>query len=90
MKISQRSAKGLSASSSHFRMAQKTSAVKKEDDPYTSPSTALYQKESQKVLLQMKETLNDNKDLSLLEIFKKKEQIKVRTGDFDIDCVLDE
>jgi hypothetical protein len=48
------------------------------------------QKKSQKVLMKMQETLNDHRDLSLLEIFKKKEQIEVRIGDFDIDCVLDE
>jgi hypothetical protein len=48
------------------------------------------QKESETILLQMKETLNDHKDISLLEILKEKEQIEVRIGDFDIDCVLDE
>jgi hypothetical protein len=48
------------------------------------------QKESEKVLMKMQETLNDHRDLSLLEIFKKKEQIEVRIGDFDIDCVLNE
>jgi hypothetical protein len=30
-------------------------------------------KESEKVLMKMQETLNDHRDLSLLEIFKKKE-----------------
>jgi hypothetical protein len=48
------------------------------------------QKESKIVLLQLKETLDDHRDISLSEIFKKKEQIEVRIGDFDIDCVLDE
>jgi hypothetical protein len=48
------------------------------------------QKESEKVLLQMKETLNDHRHISLSEIFKEKECIEVRIGDFDIDCVLDE
>jgi hypothetical protein len=38
----------------------------------------------------MKETLNEHKDASLLEIFKEKEKIKVRIGDFNIDCALDE
>jgi hypothetical protein len=38
----------------------------------------------------MKETLNGHKDVSLLEIFKEKEQIEVRIRDFDIDYVLDE
>jgi hypothetical protein len=48
------------------------------------------QKESEKVLLQMKETLNDHRHVSLSEIFKEKECIEARIGDFDIDCVLDE
>src|SRR5580698_1305520 len=43
-----RSAPGLSASRSHLRIAQKTRAVKKADEAYTSPSTALYQNESVK------------------------------------------
>ena len=48
------------------------------------------QKESETILLQMKETLNEHKDANLLEIFKEKEKIEVRIGDFDIDCALDE
>jgi hypothetical protein len=48
------------------------------------------QKESENVLLQMKEILNDQKNVNLSEIFKEKECIKTRIGDFDIDCVLDE
>jgi hypothetical protein len=48
------------------------------------------QKESEKVLLQMKETLNDHRHVRLSEIFKEKECIEARIGDFDIDCVLDE
>jgi hypothetical protein len=48
------------------------------------------QKESEKVLLQMKETLNDHRHISLSEVFKEKECIEARIGDFDIDCVLDE
>jgi hypothetical protein len=47
-------------------------------------------KESEKVLLQMKETLNDHRHMSLPEIFKEKECIEARIGDFDVDCVLDE
>ena len=35
-------------SCSHFKIAQNTIAVKKEEHAYTSPSTALYQKESEK------------------------------------------
>jgi hypothetical protein len=38
----------------------------------------------------MKETLDEPKDVSLLEIFKENEKIKVRIGDFDIFCSLDE
>jgi hypothetical protein len=48
------------------------------------------QQESETVLLQMKETLNDHKNINLPEIFKEKECIETRIGDFDIDCVLDE
>jgi hypothetical protein len=48
------------------------------------------QKESTKVLLHMKGTLNDHRHISLSEIFKEKECIEARIGDFDIDCVLDE
>jgi hypothetical protein len=48
------------------------------------------QKESETVLLRMKETLNDHKNINLSEIFKEKECIETRIGDFDIDCVLDE
>jgi hypothetical protein len=48
------------------------------------------QKESENVLLQMKETLNDHRSVNLSEIFKEKECIETRIGDFDIDCVLDE
>jgi hypothetical protein len=48
------------------------------------------QKESETILLQMKETLNDHRDINLSEIFKEKECIESRIGDFNIDCVLDE
>jgi hypothetical protein len=48
------------------------------------------QKESETVLLQMKETLNDHRDINLSEVLKEKEYIETRIGDFDIDCVLDE
>jgi hypothetical protein len=47
-------------------------------------------KESENVLLQMKETLNDKKNIILSKIFKEKECIEARIGDFDIDYVLDE
>ena len=48
------------------------------------------QKESEAIILQMKETLNDHIDISLSEILKEEECIETRIGDFDIDCVLDE
>jgi hypothetical protein len=38
----------------------------------------------------MKETLNEHRDVKLSKIFKEKECIEVRIGDFDIDSVLDE
>jgi hypothetical protein len=37
----------------------------------------------------MKETLNDHRHINLSEVFKEKECIEARIGDFDIDCVLD-
>jgi hypothetical protein len=38
----------------------------------------------------MKENLNDHRDINLSDILNEKECIETRTGDFDIDCVLDE
>jgi hypothetical protein len=38
----------------------------------------------------MKEILNDHRHVRLSEIFKEKECIEERIGDFDIDCVMDE
>jgi hypothetical protein len=48
------------------------------------------QKESKTVLLQMKETLNDHRDINLSKILNEKEHIETRIGDFDIDYVMDE
>ena len=48
-----------------------------------------HQKESEAILLQMKETLNDHRDISVPEILKENKCIAKRIGDFDIDCVLD-
>jgi hypothetical protein len=42
------------------------------------------------MLLKMKETLDEHKHAILSEIFKEKEKIEVRIGDFDIDYALDE
>jgi hypothetical protein len=48
------------------------------------------QKESETMLLLLKETLNDHRDISLTEILKEKKCIETIIGDFDIDYVLDE
>jgi hypothetical protein len=48
------------------------------------------QQESEKVLIQMKETLKEHKDVQLPHIFKEKEQVEERIWDFDIDYILDE
>jgi hypothetical protein len=48
------------------------------------------QKESEIMLLKIKETLTEHKDASLSDFFKEKAKIKVRIGDFDIDCAMDE
>jgi hypothetical protein len=48
------------------------------------------QKESKIILLKMKETLEEHKDASLLEIFKEKEKIEVIIEDLNIDCALDQ
>jgi hypothetical protein len=47
-------------------------------------------KESENILLHMKDTLDDHRHVRLLEIFKDKECLEARIEDFDIDCVLDE
>jgi hypothetical protein len=65
----------------------------RQDDHKKGQSTKIMeepQKELEKVLLQMKETLNDHRHISLSDIFKEKACIEVRIGDFDIDCFLDE
>jgi hypothetical protein len=41
-------------------------------------------------LVQLKEMMDVQKDVSLPEILKVKQCISVRIEDFDIDCVLDE
>ena len=48
------------------------------------------QKESEKILLQMRETLNNHRHVRLSKVFKEKEFTEERIGDFDIDGVLDE
>jgi hypothetical protein len=61
-----------------------------QEKPKADPKIAESQRESEKVLLQMKETLNDHRHVRLFDIFKEKEYIKARIGDFNIDCVMDE
>jgi hypothetical protein len=61
-----------------------------EENLKADPQIVETQKESEKVLLQMKDTLNDHRHVRLSEIFKEKEQVEARIGDFDIDCTLDE
>jgi hypothetical protein len=46
--------------------------------------------EVQTTFVQIKEAMNDHKDVSLPEILKEKQRMGTRIGDFDIDCVLDE
>ena len=48
------------------------------------------QQESEKILIRIKETPKEHKDVRLPEIFKEKEQVEARIGDFNIDCILDE
>jgi uncharacterized transporter YbjL len=48
------------------------------------------EKESETMLIQLKEEMNDHRDISLPEILKEKQCIVTRIEDFNIDCVLDE
>ena len=64
-----------------------------QENPKADPETKIMaesQKESEKVLLQMNEILNDHRHVRLSEIFKEKECIEARIADLDIDCVMDE
>jgi hypothetical protein len=51
---------------------------------------AEHQKELKNVLLQMKDTVNDHRNINLSEISRENECIETRIGNFNIDCVLDE
>jgi hypothetical protein len=65
----------------------------RQENPKPDPKTKAIeepQKEWEKALLQMKDTLDDHRHVQLLEIFKDKECLEARIGDFDIDYVLDE
>jgi hypothetical protein len=48
------------------------------------------EKESDTMLIQLKEVMDDHIDINLPEILKEKQHIVTRIEDFDIDCVLDE
>jgi hypothetical protein len=48
------------------------------------------QEESEKVLLQIRETLNDHRHVRLSGIFKEKKCLEERIRDFNIEYVLDE
>ena len=73
------------------RMIAKLEGMKmRQENPKIDPTIPDPQKESEKLLLQIRETLNDHRHVSLSEIFKEKECLEVRIGDFDIDCVLDQ
>jgi hypothetical protein len=54
-----------------------------QENPKADPEEAEPQQESEKVMIQMKETLNDHRYVRLSEIFKEKECIEARIGDFD-------
>jgi hypothetical protein len=64
-----------------------------QENPKAYPETKIMtesQEELEKVLLHIRETLNDHRHVILSEIFKEKESLEVRIGYFDIDYVLDE
>ena len=45
---------------------------------------------SQTLLVQLKEIMDDHRDISLPKILKEKKHISTRIANFDIECVLDE
>jgi hypothetical protein len=61
-----------------------------QENPKADPEKEEPRQESEKVLIQMKETLNDHRHVRLSEVFKEKECIEAKIGDFNIDCVRDE
>ena len=61
-----------------------------QEDHKEDPEKVETQQESEKVLLQMEETLNDHLHVRLSEIFKEKEFLEARIGDFDIDYFIEE
>ena len=65
MRISHLEDPGSSATVSHFKIAQNTAAVNSDDNAYTSPSVALNQKESEKMM-------NEVIIIELVQHFKSK------------------
>jgi hypothetical protein len=61
-----------------------------QEDQKADLEEAETQQGSKKILIWIKETLKEHKDVRLPEIFKEKEKVEERIGDFDIDCILDE
>ena len=53
-----------------------------EENPKADPEIVEPQRESEKILLQMKDTLNDHRHVRLLEVFNEKECIEVRRTDY--------
>jgi hypothetical protein len=73
------------------RMIAKMEGVNlKEEKLKADPEITKPQRESDNMLLQIQDTLNDHQHVILSEVFNKKQFIEVRIGDFDVECVLDE
>jgi hypothetical protein len=69
------------------RMNTKLEGMKtKQENPKADPEMEKPQKDSEKVFLQIKETLNECRHVILSKNFKEKECLEARIGDFDIDC----
>jgi hypothetical protein len=74
-----------------LRMIDKLEGINmKQENPKADPEMVEPQKESEKALMQIRETLNDHRHVSLSKMFKEKECLEARMRDFDIDYVLDE
>jgi hypothetical protein len=74
------------------RMIAKLEGMKmRQENPKVDQKTMIMtksQEESEKVMLQIRETLNDHRHVRLSGIFKEKECLEERVGDFYIDYVL--
>jgi len=71
-------------------MAQNTMAVKKEDKAYTSPSTALYQKESLKRSMEQAYILLKSPEADAFDLSKEPREIYdiYNTGRFGLGCLM--